>query len=225
MSRMDLDEFDSDEDIFDEPKQQAPAPEVTAQQQPPSQQRSVQGSYDDYVGVQQAGPPVSSQTIKIVPASTTPPQQHVERLSESPVHISPVTRSNPPPLMVDTSSQEEERSSPRSTPSPELIEHEDQDMSRNKGSMTTSSSSTATPTWNDASLRAFFESGSDIRDLLVVVYDKTDVEPVGPDHPVAGNLFKEENIKLAEITTVSPFPPLDIGLKCVCLLTPTMTAT
>ncbi|EMR71887.1 putative sh3 domain protein [Eutypa lata UCREL1] len=42
--------------------------------------------------------------------------------------------------------------------------------------------------------------GSEIRDLLTVVYDKSDVPPVGPEHPVAG-LFREPNAKLAEITS------------------------
>ena len=49
-----------------------------------------------------------------------------ERLSESPVEVSPVTPSQayPPPLMVDTSSQEEPVS-PVSSPSPELIDADD----------------------------------------------------------------------------------------------------
>ncbi|KAK5664301.1 hypothetical protein OQA88_519 [Cercophora sp. LCS_1] len=175
-SRAELDDFDSDDGLDLEPE--------------PTQARSQPGSY-------QTGP-APNQTIKVVPANTTPPQQHIDRLSESPVHVSPVTASNPPPLMVDTSSQEEDRSSVRSSPSPELIDHEDAHSHDNKDSITTSSSTT--PSWNDASLRAFFDSGSEIRDLLVVVYDKTEVEPVGPDHPITGNLFKEPNSRLAEIT-------------------------
>ena len=87
--------------------------------------------------------------------------------------------------------------------SPELIDREDGDMHGKQDSITTSTSATTTSTWNDASLRAFFDSGSDIRDMLVVVYDKTDVVPAGPEHPIAGSLFKEQNAKLAEITTVS----------------------
>jgi len=189
-SRVAFDEFDSDDDMDTEPERHVPVRSAPGASKP-----------DSYQAV-----PAPSQTIKIVPASTTPPQQHVERLSESPVHVSPINSGNPPPLMVDTSSQEEERSSLRSSPSPELIDHEDGDSHGNKDSITTSSSATIS-SWNDASLRAFFDSGTEIRDLLVVVYDKTDVEPVGPDHPVAGNLFKEQNSKLAEITTVSCILP------------------
>jgi hypothetical protein len=124
-----------------------------------------------------------------------------ERLSESPVQISPVTSSQsyPPALMVDTSSQEEPPS-PVSSPSPELIDAEDAREKKGAGSSTTS---TSTPTWSDAHLRTFFDDDADIKDLLVVVYDKSGVVPAGPDHPITGNLFREENAKLADITNVS----------------------
>lgn len=190
-SRMELDEFDTDDELDVVPTRQAPA-----------QADSVNNSEEESSGAQEvpAATQTAAQTIKIVPPSAAPTQQQVQRLSESPVHVSPVTTSNPPPLMVDTSSQEEDRSSPISSPSPELIDHNDGDSHENKDSITTSSS-TATTSWNDVNLRAFFDSGSEIRDLLVVVYDKTDVEPAGPDHPVAGNLFREQHSKLAEITS------------------------
>ncbi|KAI2637496.1 hypothetical protein GGS21DRAFT_549553 [Xylaria nigripes] len=121
-----------------------------------------------------------------------------ERLSESPVQVSPVTSSNPPALMGDTSSQED-RFSRVSSPSPELA---DTDSNPHKKHESTSTSATTTSTWNDANLREFFDSGTEIRDLLVVVYDdKTDEVPIGPNHPIASSLFREQNAKLAEITT------------------------
>ncbi|KAK3322176.1 hypothetical protein B0H66DRAFT_474035 [Apodospora peruviana] len=197
--RVELDDFDSDEDYSPEPTQEAPVARTQA-----GQQRSTQGSYSDsYQLGPQAAAAAATQTAKptVSAVTTTPPQQHVERLSESPVQVSPVNVANPPALMVDTSSQEEDRSSLRSTPSPELIEHGgDGDMRGNKDSMTTSTS-TSTMSWNDVNLRAFFDSGSEIRDMLVVVYDKSDVAPAGPEHPVAGTLFKEPKAALAEITT------------------------
>lgn len=188
--RMDLDEFSTDDEFDAEPSR-------------PPVSKPVQSN--GYLAAPQAkGPPSTAepaplaQTIKIVPAAAEPPQQRAERLSESPVQVSPVNTSHVPPLVGDTSSQEEDRSSP----SPELIGHEDADLHGNKDSIKTSST-TSTSSWNDVSLRAFFDSGSEIRDLLVVVYDKTDVEPVGPEHAAAGNLFREPASKLAEITTVS----------------------
>ncbi|KAB5570199.1 hypothetical protein GE09DRAFT_1217638 [Coniochaeta sp. 2T2.1] len=204
-SRTVLDDSDSDEEIAPAPAPapQRPAPvpeEVRKQQQEQSRQAQrpgIPGTYpDSYLSTQTTA---SDATERTVTDNRTPPQQHKERLSESPVHISPVSFNNPPPLMVDTSSQEEDHSSVRS--SPELIDREDGDMHGKQDSITTSTSATTTSTWNDASLRAFFDSGSDIRDLLVVVYDKTDVVPAGPEHPIAGSLFKEQNAKLAEITT------------------------
>ncbi|KAL1897684.1 protein phosphatase regulator [Sporothrix stenoceras] len=183
-----LDEFESDEEVgVPEPQRQAPVPEEEQKQPHPEQRRLEQQQ--------------QQQQSRGVPRSG-------DRLSESPIQVSPVNSNNPPALMVDTSSQEEEeedRSSPISSPSPELVGSEDRSGSNHhaQDSITTSTSATTanTATWNDASLRAFFDSGTDVRDLLVVVYDKTDVVPAGPDHPVVSTLFKEQNAKLAEITT------------------------
>jgi hypothetical protein len=119
-----------------------------------------------------------------------------ERLSESPVEAS---RTHLPALMVDTSSQEEVPS-PVPSPSLELV---DADDIQGKKSLDNSiSTPTSTSTWSDAHLRTFFDDDSDIKDLLVVVYDKSGVVPAGPDHPITGNMFKEENAKLADITNV-----------------------
>ncbi|KAI9698782.1 MAG: hypothetical protein M1836_003892 [Candelina mexicana] len=128
-----------------------------------------------------------------------------ERLSDSPIQVSPneTPTTHPPPLMVDTSSQEEPSISPVSPPSsPELIDHNEARAPKAyEGTPdSTTQSSTATPTWSDASLLMYFEDGRDIKDLLVVVHDKTGVVPAGPDHPVTGKLFAEENKKLAEIS-------------------------
>lgn len=125
-----------------------------------------------------------------------------DRLTESPVQTTAETPNNPPALMGDTSSQED-HSSPISSPSPELDGDEDSGRRHRKDDSVTTSTSTASAAWNDASLRAYFDSGTEIRDMLTLIYDKTDVAPVGPDHPIAGSLFREQNAKLAEITTVS----------------------
>ncbi|KUJ21947.1 uncharacterized protein LY89DRAFT_390052 [Mollisia scopiformis] len=170
-SRVELDDFDSSDDNspVEEPVR---GPSKQAQ-------RPIPGSFpDSYIAT-----PANERNN---PAE--------DRLSESPVQVSPV-QSYPPPLMVDTSSQEEPPS-PVSSPSPELIDAEDA-REKKGGSSTTS---TSTPTWSDAHLRTFFDDDADIKDLLVVVYDKSGVVPAGPDHPITGNLFREENAKLADIT-------------------------
>lgn len=127
-----------------------------------------------------------------------------ERLSESPVQVSPqdAQTHNLPLLMGDTSSQEEPSISPLSpTSSPELIEAPHEAVTREETPASiTRSASTSGPAWSDASLRTYLEDDTDIRDLLVVVHDKSNVEPAGPDHPFVGNLFKAENRRLAEIS-------------------------
>src|SRR5690606_33766412 len=142
------------------------------------------------------------------------------RLSESPIEVSPVSPlapGQPPPLMVDSSSQDGHSASP----SPELLDADDkeQEVVSARGGGAQQQRADVTPTaaepaaaWNDAKLRAFFDSGTDIRDMLMVVLDKSDVAPAGPDHPIVGGLFREQNAKLAEITTVGspwvfPLPP------------------
>ncbi|CAK7267308.1 protein phosphatase regulator, partial [Sporothrix epigloea] len=131
-----------------------------------------------------------------------------EHFSASSPQSSPGDADHPPALLADTFSQgeEEDRSSPISSSSPELVESDNRRGSilhHAQDSITTSTSATTanTATWNDVSLRAFFDSGTDVRDLLVVVYDKNDIVPAGPDHPVVSTLFKEQNAKLAEITS------------------------
>jgi hypothetical protein len=173
-SRVELDDFDTSEE-------NSPVEEPV--RAPSKQSRPIPGSFpDSYIATPQHEE-----------------RNAMERLSESPVEISPVTpsQSYPPPLMVDTSSQEEPQS-PMSSASPELIDADD--AREKKGSSTTS---TSTATWSDTHLRTFFDDDADIKDLLVVVFDKTDVTPAGNDHPLMKTLFKDENAKLADITNVS----------------------
>ena len=71
----------------------------------------------------------------------------------------------------------------------------------NTADRTTLSSTSTTPTWSDASLRMYMDNGDeDIRDLLLVVNDKTGVVP-RRDHPVVRGLYKEENEKLDAISS------------------------
>jgi hypothetical protein len=143
-----------------------------------------------------------------------------ERLSESPIEVSapqdyqltpsedyqptpPLeqrhTPHQPPPLMVDTSSHEDPSTSPVSPlSSPELIEAPDEQKAREETPASTTQSST--PTWSDASLRAYLEDDSEIRDLLVVVHDKSNIQPARRDHPIVKSMYREENRKLGEIS-------------------------
>lgn len=127
-----------------------------------------------------------------------------EGFSESPVNISPLDpqgQNVPPGLMRDASSQDERPVSPVSpqSSSPELIDTGDSKGDR-ETPVSTSSSSANTPTWSDASLRSYLDDENDIRDLLIIVHDSSNVTPAGPDHPITGSLFREESKRLKEMS-------------------------
>jgi hypothetical protein len=90
------------------------------------------------------------------------------------------------PLPIETSHTESEGTASTSKPSPSTATH-------------TPSTSRSTPTWSDASLRSYMENDQDIKDLLIIVHDKSNVTPVGADHPLMSNLFSNERSKLAEM--------------------------
>ncbi|KAI1824830.1 hypothetical protein F4861DRAFT_538665 [Xylaria intraflava] len=187
-SRAKADDFDSSADEEDVPETSI-APPTEPIREPPGEPELA------------PNPPASSSEgpTKILQNEAVDSRPSAEeRLSESPVQVSPIMSSTLPALMGDTSSQED-RFSRVSSLSPEPG---DADGSTHKNHDSTSTSATTTSTWNDAKLSAFFDSGTEIRDLLVVVYDdKTDEAPIGPNHPIASSLFREQNAKLAEITT------------------------
>ncbi|OAL71198.1 hypothetical protein A7D00_4861 [Trichophyton violaceum] len=64
-----------------------------------------------------------------------------------------------------------------------------------------SPSTSILPTWNDSGLRAYMDDGSDIRDLLTIVHDKSNVPAAGPDHPLIGSLFREESKALNDMSS------------------------
>lgn len=136
-----------------------------------------------------------------------PPEAKVEaskeRLSESPVQVDVphhLHTQRTPPLITDDSSREEIHSSPRSPAStPELVEAPL--LNDREGTPASADHSSGNPPiWSDASLRAYLEDGSDIRDLLILVHHKPDPKPADPDHPIVKNLFQEERRQLREIS-------------------------
>lgn len=92
--------------------------------------------------------------------------------------------SSTPP--IDTNPADSDGTASTSKPSPSTATH-------------TPSTSRSTPTWSDASLRSYMENNQDIKDLLIIVHDKSNIIPVGPDHPLIHNLFSDERTKLAEM--------------------------
>jgi hypothetical protein len=170
-------------------------------------------------------PVVEPQQVRPKPPTlvTQSPEQLRERLSESPIEVSPIEppdgdqsspASQPPRLTVDTSSNSERPSisplSPTSSSSPSLVDADAETPNEAEESTTpsatspradapTPSTARSTPTWSDASLRTYMDNDDDIRDLLIIVHDNSNVIPAGPDHPITGNLFGAEKGRLAEM--------------------------
>lgn len=199
--------------------------QAQAQAQMLAQRKDSDGSNSSSSTVEEYATPAAeiSELRSLHKVNTNDSRQGVDRLSESPVQVvSPIAEPSHqqqqahgrlPALVADSSSQEDSRDaavSPVSPPSsPEMVDAPE--MHGSKGSEDDDeisdgrvvASSTATPTWSDASLRMYLEDDNDIRDLLVVVHDKSGVEPAGPDHPFMKGLFREEKAQLADMTDVS----------------------
>lgn len=142
----------------------------------------------DATAAQRNGAPSPASSPVASRDRTVTPQAAVNHASDS-SHMSPGNASNPPALVPDTSSPSDRSPENSPSPSPELMA---------KGG---SAASSRKDVWDDVKLRAFFDDNEHIRDLLAVVFDKSDVEPVSADHPAMGGMFREQNAKLAEITT------------------------
>ena len=147
---------------------------------------------------------------------TPQPRDQKERLSESPVEVSPIEKpttnvapkSKSPPLKVNTSSFESQSQSPTQSSSSGSLVEAGTPRENDRSTDPTTSPHAATPStarsissWSDASLRQYMDNDEDIRHLLIIVHDKSNVIPAGPDHPITGNLFSAEKGRLAEMQT------------------------
>ncbi|KAJ5752947.1 hypothetical protein N7520_009864 [Penicillium odoratum] len=143
-------------------------------------------------------PSVASPPQRFVPTLVTArPEPELE--PESPVSVSPMEGHIP--ILAPGLSSDAVRArsiSPLSPPSsPEADTHDLKSSGATPGSLDTLS--VDTPTWSDASLRSYLDEENDIRDLFIIVHDKTNIPPAGVDHPVTGRLFKEESKRLKEM--------------------------
>ncbi|KAG9889495.1 hypothetical protein KCU98_g18539, partial [Aureobasidium melanogenum] len=113
--------------------------------------------------------------------SSTPQQPQVN----PPVRRAPSSPPPPPPPQRSSSVTPSNGSSARLSPSP---------------ASTRSPVSTAGTlnTWSDASLRAWLDGAeNDVRDMLVIIHDKSSVVPVTRDHPLMADLFTDESRRVA----------------------------
>jgi hypothetical protein len=151
------------------------------------------------------GPDNYGQTPASSTSVTSPPQRFTHTTGgnepESPVNISPAeayVSVSAPGRKTETSPQGARSLSP---PSPSSSSGNDNNYQKSitttPGSVDTLS--VDTPTWSDSSLRSYLDEDNDIRDLFIIVHDKSNVPPAGPDHPITGRLFKEESKRLKEM--------------------------
>ncbi|CAI7635429.1 unnamed protein product [Penicillium palitans] len=152
------------------------------------------------------GPDDPSRTTTGPAPVTSPPQKFAPTLvagdeSESPVNVSPVEAYSPMSARGSTNNASPREVRSLSPPSPPSSPG--QDVNYLKGSTAAPASvdnlSVDTPTWSDSSLRSYMDEENDIRDLFIIVHDKSNVPPAGPDHPITGRLFKEESKRLKEM--------------------------
>ncbi|KAL9104844.1 MAG: hypothetical protein Q9163_000230 [Psora crenata] len=161
----------------------------------------------------------SRESLSDSPVQVTLQAQQTQQERNTPHHPPPLITNTSSPSLRDSSPSPASPMSPASSPG--IIETPDNPATATHHSSTanstrfpleetpsgspatqaspsTPSTTQTSPPWSDASLRAYLEDDSEIRDLLIVVNDKTGVKP-RKDHPVIQGLFKEENQKLGEI--------------------------
>ncbi|CAI7643973.1 unnamed protein product [Penicillium pancosmium] len=144
----------------------------------------------------------------VQPSVVSPPQKLMPRVVtdydramgvESPVDVSPVGEHIPiaaPGLTADVGPRTHSTSpfSPPSSPEVDV-----NDLKSSEAAPASVDTFSDTPTWSDASLRTYMDDENDIRDLFIIVHDKSNIPPAGTDHPVTGRLFKEESKRLKEM--------------------------
>ncbi|KAF2734095.1 hypothetical protein EJ04DRAFT_252512 [Polyplosphaeria fusca] len=210
--RVQLDDFDSEEDEKNDPFADPQASKTSHVEEPEPEPTGR----------------LSESPVQISAADAQPPGK--ENIQEKQLETDP---QQPPDLTGDTSSQE--TSSPISTPSPDDSPSTTAPTKPNLAvsrpvaspsptqlappssipppsrpapvptkdmedlSPPVSSESTSLPAWSDSSLRAYLDDGTDIRDMLLVVNDTTGVVPVGPEHPIMSRLFVEETKAVSQL--------------------------
>ncbi|RKF82895.1 putative sh3 domain protein [Golovinomyces cichoracearum] len=123
-----------------------------------------------------------------------------DKPSETPMPITSTNESNVNSLtLAADSSSQDESSSPISSASLESLNVKDLSTKSSTGNNT--ASATINTSWNDVNLKSYFENNFEIKDMLINVFDNSGVIPAGPEHPLTGNLFKEENVMLADIAS------------------------
>ena len=121
------------------------------------------------------GPRSPSQPLDTTTASSTSPARGLsidENSSTTSPDLTPNTDTKTPSSSSASASQ----------PSSEIEDEQEQEHGQEQEQHQ----------WSDASLRAWLEDGSDVRDMMVLIRDTSGVVPVKADHPAMRGLWVEE---------------------------------
>jgi hypothetical protein len=207
-TRMELDESDSsevEEALLEQPPQfDAPSRPPPSRPVPDPLTVNADRAQEKALRPQLPGAfPDSFQTVTSVSSDhTVTANQNLhpnrDRLSESPVEVSPLSPidpSKPPELLPDIVP---DSPSPEYSSSPDFSQVEEAPREQQP----------LQPSWDDTKLRAFFDQSDYVRDLLTVVYGTSDHHHASINEaPVVSGVFREQNARLAEMTTVSKTNP------------------
>ncbi|RDW76599.1 uncharacterized protein DSM5745_06591 [Aspergillus mulundensis] len=149
------------------------------------------------------GPAPYSHSVTSPPQKFAPSQPTEQfRFVDSPVSVSsPLDRQRTPSIPGLTTDLPPAEDSQYSPDSPPLSPADTTDSRRADVDAPATPFEAPTPTWSDASLRSYLEDENELRDLYVIVYDNSNIPPAGPEHPITGNLFKDESKRLREMNS------------------------
>lgn len=134
----------------------------------------------------------SSPSIIEHPAEPLEVEDHLTEDSDpTPTARSPQTSTTPVGGEVQSSATTTKRTNNAATSTPNRNLSTDSNITTSSNLLSPLSPSTP-QSWNDDSLRAWLEDGSEVRDMLVLIHDKTGVTPAPPDHPLMSDLFVQQ---------------------------------
>lgn len=106
------------------------------------------------------------------------------------------------PLEVDEMVEDDDPTPTALSPQPQISESQTAesgqtnvssiDTNTARGPPSQTSPAVSQQSWSDKGLRAWLEDGTEVRDMLVMINDKTGVKPAPADHPLMSGLFVEE---------------------------------
>ncbi|KAM3422928.1 hypothetical protein BST61_g411 [Cercospora zeina] len=155
-------------------------------------------SHEDSPGTDTSGSPESLTSSPSIIDHPAKPGEDVPKMSDEDDDSTPTARSpiamtpHEKAAVGDGAMRTKSPATPKtSTPQPTRGVSTDSNASKSSPA-SFPSPATSQPSWSDESLKAWLEDGSEVRDMLVLIHDKTGIKPVAADHPLMVDLFTEQ---------------------------------